>query len=137
MACIISSLFIRNYAAAIAVPFPTRFLGPHGPREGSNTILNSKPNCFIGNKLAQIWAQSQFFPGFGHPNPAAIRCYLTGKPECPSSAPPGSGGPGERLRPQLGITNHTVRLWENRENCRFWPCKFIKRNYYYLILAIF
>ena len=99
MACIISSLFIRNYAAAIAVSFPTRFLGPLGPRAGPNTTLISKPNCFIGNKLAQIWAQSQFSPDFAHPHPAAMRCYLTGKPECPSSAPPSSGGTNFQTKP--------------------------------------
>jgi len=50
--------------------------------------------------IAQIWAESQFSPEFGHTNPSATRCYLADKPKDPNPAPLCKDEPGEKYKSQ-------------------------------------
>jgi len=78
---------------------PNEVLETLCPSKISPTVLFSKPILLAGSKLAQIWAESQFSPDFGHTNPSATRCYLAGKLKDLRPTPPASGEPEERRRP--------------------------------------
>jgi len=81
---------IRDYPAALAASLQTRFWSLLARGE-SQTVLFSKPILLAGGKIAQIGADSQFFPDFGPINPLVTRCYLAGKPKDPRPALPGNG----------------------------------------------
>jgi hypothetical protein len=86
---------------------PNEVLEPLCPNKISQTVLFSKPILLAGDKIAQIWAENQFSPDFGHTNPSATRCYLAGKPKDPRPALIGSGVPEERRRPPT-CTHHRM-----------------------------
>ena len=55
----------RDYAPSIDSSIPTRFWSLFSPNNISQTILFSKPNFLVEAMIAQIGAESQFYPDFG------------------------------------------------------------------------
>jgi hypothetical protein len=67
----------RDYAATLTTQAEKDFWA-YLPDENPQTVLFSKPILLAGGKIAQIWAESQFYPDFGHTNVSATRWYRAG-----------------------------------------------------------
>jgi hypothetical protein len=51
---------------SLGYPCRKMVFGASLPDENPQTVLFSKPILLAGGKIAQIWAESQFYPDFGN-----------------------------------------------------------------------
>jgi hypothetical protein len=74
-------------------------LEPLCPSKISQTVLYSKPILLAGGKIAQLGAESQFSPDFGHTFPTDPRYLTAVELKDPRSAPLDDDEPEEKARP--------------------------------------